>query len=892
MLRPGRHLLRDVIVLSLPAVALLVYLVLATATSFYNAEIKNFHGYLTRNIRLSGPAGTARTMVRPVTDPTHVRHLPLPESLQARPARHFDLRVPGTSLDLLSAALPASGSVWQPAEVMDDGILKRVQVRYRGRMFSNFFGRRKTWKVKTRRRGLIDGFRIINLTPLEDVRLEDHLSFFAARRIGLPTPRTSVVHLYVNRKDQGLYLQEEQVDESMIRRCGRMPGDVFYGELIIPGEPKLGSNDLFWNPFLWRKKASNNRHTEEYRPYLCDLLDHIADPSLESYDRFYGLLHTEEFAQYLAVLSYYGDQHVDRSHNHKLYFDPLAGKFEPIIWNVTSTMPRGHGVESFANALFLKLCRDPRFLDRVQEILQERILEANMTAQVVDEANRVLKVYGDEALDPDRFRDYVGMVCGRVRARGEAYRRFRDVAQAAFDGGEAGRLTVWARSLASLRLDRIELEGDAAGVRLFEDRDFDGQPGPRDREIAVRAEGNVLRLEGGSRLYVGRDFRAPYHEPDMEQGDTFSQYRLYTKLAFLESRYLLVGAGSRVTGVGVSRTVGSGGVALREGPPDGYVATESIHPWRFPAPPAPRTLRFRGEVKLESDLVLEEGERFEAEPGTRFLLGPGVSIVLRGRVDLERIRVERLDPKQPWGVFALQGRGCDGSVIADSVFTGGSHDEIRYVYYSGMVSIYHAHEVALTGCRFSDNLLGDDTVRFGHGEGIRVEHCVVERANGDAIDCDLSSGVISDTTVTDARNDGIDLMTATVDLFRNRISGAGDKGISFGEGADPEVADVAIRDCVIGIGLKDASNPTLRNVEIRGCRVGISSYDKNWRYPGGGRGTLVGCHLADNGRDLVMDRRSTLRMERCNVGAGFVAPPEALAEGRLELLELAREPAR
>jgi len=53
--KDGRHLLRDAVVLSLPALALLIYFLAATATSFYNAEIENFHGYLTRNVRLGGP---------------------------------------------------------------------------------------------------------------------------------------------------------------------------------------------------------------------------------------------------------------------------------------------------------------------------------------------------------------------------------------------------------------------------------------------------------------------------------------------------------------------------------------------------------------------------------------------------------------------------------------------------------------------------------------------------------------------------------------------------------------------------------------------------------------------------------------------------------------------
>ena len=50
-MRGQKHILRDVFVLTLPLAAVWVYLVAATAAGFYNAEVKNFHGYLTRDVR-------------------------------------------------------------------------------------------------------------------------------------------------------------------------------------------------------------------------------------------------------------------------------------------------------------------------------------------------------------------------------------------------------------------------------------------------------------------------------------------------------------------------------------------------------------------------------------------------------------------------------------------------------------------------------------------------------------------------------------------------------------------------------------------------------------------------------------------------------------------------
>jgi len=153
-----------------------------------------------------------------------------------------------------------------------------------------------------------------------------------------------------------------------------------------------------------------------------------------------------------------------------------------------------------------------------------------------------------------------------------------------------------------------------------------------------------------------------------------------------------------------------------------------------------------------------------------------------------------------------------------------------------------------------------------------IDDILVTDANGDAIDCDISSGLIKNTEVRKPRNDGIDLMTSLVDLENVKVRGAGDKGISFGENASPLVMDCQIRDCVIGVAFKDGSNPTLRNVVISNCRTGVSGYAKNWRYPGGGRGELVDCVLQSNGIDVLLDEQSSLVLERCLTGNKFRVP--------------------
>ena len=866
-----RNILRDTFVLSLPAVALVIVHAVSAATSFYNAEVVGYHGHPLGSERVGGLERMLRHNERTLFSRIPRRYLPdpLPENL---PIRIFDLRIEGLELEKLQAALPISAKTWRPAKLVEGGKFSPVEVRYRGQLMRNYFFDVKAWKIKTKKRGLVDNFRTISLTPAEG-RLEGHISLLIGREAGLPVPRCRLVRLFVNKEDQGLYFQEEQIDESMIRHTGRMPGDIFYGEIVPPKEPKLSSDDLFWNPFLWEKHDRFGLYSEEYRPYLSELIDHINDDSPESFDRLYRLLDMDEFPLYLAVLAFQGDQHIDDCHNHRLYFSPLTGRFEAILWNPAFLMPRGEGVESMLNRFFLKLARDPRFLDSVHKNLFEKLYRGNATTLELNELDR-LQSFATLALDQTRFENSILNVKDKVAARAETIEKLLQHGEISFSmklTDQGATLTVFAEAVASFQLRELVLAGPTNAVRLYEDRDGDGQVGPADRELEVAASRNGLRvLTSDANLYTGRDFRAPYHKMVNRYGagsEVFSVNLEYTRLAALESNFLLVAedgaAIPEVVSLVVSRTVGDWPVNICQGPPRGAVAVDTVHPWSFPKPPKHKSHRFSGVVELTEDLIVGQRDLFEIAAGTEFRLGAGVSIVSHAKARFEKVKIRRLNPELPWGVVAIQGKIASGSEFVDCDISGGSEDTLGYVYYSGMLSVYEADRVTGRDSVFSNNVFGDDTIRFARCRDVRVEGVKVNGANGDGIDCDICSGTISDTVVRNSRNDGIDLMTSKVDLQRVVIIHAGDKGISFGEGAHPVLTDCQITNCIIGLGIKDTSNPVVRNTHIEDCRIGISSYDKNWRYPGGGRGRLIDCTLARNDLELSLCPLSRLTLERC-----------------------------
>ena len=154
-MRREQHLLRDVFWLTLPVVAVFVYLTIATIVSFYNAEIVNFHGDPVGPLRVAAPQRMLEHATSRLLSPRRHRYLPLPgrrvRSGEGEPEiRTFHLRIRGTALDALDSAIPLSAKTWQSGWLDEDGRLVKVRARYRGQLMRWYFFRRKNWKPRYR----------------------------------------------------------------------------------------------------------------------------------------------------------------------------------------------------------------------------------------------------------------------------------------------------------------------------------------------------------------------------------------------------------------------------------------------------------------------------------------------------------------------------------------------------------------------------------------------------------------------------------------------------------------------------------------------------------------------------------------------------------------------
>jgi parallel beta-helix repeat protein len=298
---------------------------------------------------------------------------------------------------------------------------------------------------------------------------------------------------------------------------------------------------------------------------------------------------------------------------------------------------------------------------------------------------------------------------------------------------------------------------------------------------------------------------------------------------------------------------------LAEGVPIGEPT--AWHVWRFTQRPA-ATHRFSGNVHLTETLRIPPGDSVVAEPGTTFTLDPNVSFVSKGAVRFEGskdrpIRVVPAVAGQPWGAFSLMGSGTDGSIFRHVEFIEGGGALVDRVEYIGMVNVHRARGVVFDSVLFMRNRRSDDTMHFVHSEFTMTNSRFVE-ANGDALDLDISTGLIRDNVFEGSGGDAIDLMTSTPTIIGNRIRNAGDKGISVGEASAPIIFANSIESSPIGIEIKDQSTPIILNNDINNNKLGLGSKVKNWQYGGSGFGFVANTRLKGNEKAVDADQTSRL----------------------------------
>lgn len=625
-----------------------------------------------------------------------------------------ELYMKGKRLDKLNASLPESGRDYQTADLRIDGKSYKVDARFRGDSINHWAFPNKSWRIRFRKDKHYDNMRYMNLAvPRVDFQLSNWLGYELGRLMGGSlVPHAEMVHFRLNRKFDGVRLLLEQPDQDFLRRRNLEQGKIYIGDIdssqIYGGVPR---KRIYKDATGWELRTPS---VETEPNEMAELVRLIAEEH-NPYKFFYqmnDLVDMEALTKYKALLEIVGSVHVDDTHNGKFYFNPVNGKFIPIVWDTVAylwknTKPIDHGT----NRLFRVMLSNPGFREEKDRHLWNSIngqLSSNAIKRLVlqkaddmrgDVYAFALKLHAKDSgikhLTNDEWEESVQNLYRTVDERHGYIKDHLSKTDVAYsisrsDTDEKKNLVgIQVRSASGISLDHITLQLDppVAGVEVNLER-----RGIEDIILPVNAE--LASLKGVSN----------------DQGKV--TFRVRDKL-FSKRRYEPRKGAEIVPATYVYELTTEKPVAFASGVKVQAFNSISAEPysiyhdpnmevpqehrknivWWDPDKFATRTIRkFSGEVEVKEDLILNQYEDLEIDPGTVITMAPGASILLlggnlrmNGKTD-EPIRIRGVEGAAPWGTIAVQGGEAQ---LRNVTISGGSEDRLGFVRYGGAFSVHN-----------------------------------------------------------------------------------------------------------------------------------------------------------------------------------------------------------
>ncbi len=804
----------------------------------------------------------------------------------------FTFHMSSAELDALQAgAKLESKRPYVSAKLKRNAVMQDLELRLRGRQHWHLLGEKKSLKVRLPKGALLDGQRVFNLLSSPDpMMVGEQIILDLSREGGVLTPQYSFARVKMNGADLGVFHYEAQPDESVLRLNRRMPGSMYSGNL----PPSAKTEELWSDTRRWKKVAWRNKQEEKNRSGLKRLLRHIRSASVRDFVEFARReIDLRAFATFDALDVIFGVEEHDFRQNHKLYYDPYKGRWEPVAWDFRGFRhdPLFNLVD---NPLLLRLKMVPEYLSLRNRVLYDLLVSDCSMSAVRNRGMKILRKLAPElAADPyweaykllprvDRFH--------RRMMRPMNLRRLALVFESemttfsrrhAYLVGELQKNPLWlllgdkGESATAVYL----LVDGRAGVQLVgfravwpaRCRGATWQVLKEGLAITKASTGEYAEVSGLLKLRSGvkliqrenpgrgrgevRATMVPLSYPFLLQSGCFPEK--------LEAEGIHLATGSRIRSRPVvpevqkrlpERTLKPDDVPLLI---PGEVAA---HPWLL-QPPAPESVRIGpGTVEVEETRVFGPHQTVFVAPGTSLRMGKDASLIFFGPVAFQGTAREPIviqsSSKAPWGGIAVQGPATAGSVFSHVQVSGGTQPRSGTVPYPAMVNIHDTENIVVKNCRFGRDIGTEDVFHAAYVEDLTVEDTLVKDAASDAFDLEFVTGVLRRVKVLRAGDEGLDLMGSRVELVDGVLVGCSGNGISAGEESHLRVRDTLVAVSKVGALAKNASVVEMSGSLLYKNKIGIQVYRRDVRFQGESKVSSDVLFVVDSQKGIKRDDRS------------------------------------
>jgi hypothetical protein len=789
----------------------------------------------------------------------------------------FDIYVDQKDVASLNSNLPASGKIRYVSghlKVSQPELASDIQLRYRGGLPLHWLYDKKSFRIKLPPYTTYLGERQFNLVNPSTIHtITDWISYEMARSLGLLTPDYFPARVNINNSTNGMHYFLSQIDESFLRKNKRMPGSIYSGDTIYSPNPfgvdKRGVGEdtykdedgisLMWvDERLWEKDAARNAESAHDRTDIQKFIEIIneEDP-IRFMEAFEDYFDKQKFYLFWGLDTMLGSYHHDNFHNHKIYFDPYLGKFEPIEWDIRFWSSIFLSKDLPVNPLLKQVKLNP-LLEFERDLVTYELLDRFPVKEVHELIDRASKNIEAE-LRQDPFRQAPDERYGRFKLNKEVpfsieeYHTAIEALKLTYQSRHEYLKTVFSANSTVYTITqnannsvllRISVGGNSP-IRFY----------PWQMLTTLADNVQISRLYQGRRMPVNLgDTEMLYPGRSIHKGNVLERSDSWAILAFgkeklipapLQYEYLFEGIkleNINLHGSNARNAITGQPATLKpttELP--SMEQTASVHPWliQFQSTSQPREVVLSGTIDINNDQIYSSSQTVKILPGTTFRIAKGQSLIFYGKVLAEGtknspIKIKQLVPGDPWGSIVIHGAAASGSVFRHIEVKGGSVTTQRLVRYPGQINIHGLPDFRLEFCTISDNQIGDDALHVAYSQG-EIRNCRFRNTAFDALDMDIAHVTVADSQFHQIGNDALDLMTSKIIIQDTLIEGAGDKCISVGEESEVEVKKTRLHYCHIGIAVKDESRAYVEDLDfLANKQTAIALYQKNPRYSAGG----------------------------------------------------------
>ena len=743
---------------------------------------------------------------------------------------------------------PNSTKKWVNAQLINSNSeLQEVELRYRGDNPGNWLKFKKTFRIKTKKNELIEGFRRLDYYTL---KAEQFLAYIISEKMGLLSQSAKIVDVYMNGESHGLYLRHEKMDELFLRKNKIMPVNLYKGSNNSVGSHVGLNPNLFNNPEMWSKLAIFNQQNvndkNDLKQFFSALNNNKSDISLNGY------IDVDYFSKFEAYLTLIQNNHHYWKDNMRLIVDPWNGYVTQIITDPLIGKREKYHIDFSTNDLNSFLNKNTEFIHKKYNWIYFFIKEKRI---VKDITNYVSKINDDliKAEKKEPFSNSIKLTDSFKLEMEELLRNESKILKLL----ETNTKSVWKNNnygfqiinddITPLSNLNVHFKKLNAPEWIGLDLNYDNQISKNEPKFYKKKE-DIIELP--IIAYANRIKKT--------QKQKFMDHDLKMDYAKTKFNFITDNRGKPIKIVSTNFFTKKKFEVIKDKQLSGVYMNKY------------NKVIFDNELKKTNDIILSrkidvsEDLIFNSpviiKPGTIFTIKPGKNIIFKNKLIAKGtkenpITFKKFDGKENhWGSVAILGKKTKDSLIEHVNFIGGSGGNFNQYKFTSMLSIHNTKNIKILNSNFSSNNIYDDTIHVIYSNNITFENIQIKDAFSDAVDIDISKNIIINNIVIDSpKNDGIDLMESNAKIINAKISNSNDKAISVGENSEVEIFKSEFENNNIGIAVKDASRTIIQNSIIKDNKVQIAAYAKNWQYGKGGNVDIINSTISSKQNNFTTE---------------------------------------